>query len=70
MSKDKQMDHDSSSESELDCSRLIHASNGNDASVLEARFFDKFHTENSATTSYSSDNKMQNLVYKNSRAVD
>ena len=60
--KDKQMDHDSSSESELDCSAVVEASDSDDPSTLDTRSFDKFNTEKVPSTSGSSDHTMQTLV--------
>ena len=60
--KDKQTGHDSSSESELDCSAVVGASDSDDPSTLDARSFDKFNSEKLPSTSSTSDQTMQTLI--------
>ena len=64
ISKNKQIGHDGSSESELDCSKLIQTLDSDGPTVLEGRSFDNLHTENPATITYSSNDIMQTLVYQ------
>ena len=61
-SHDKQMGHDRSSESELDCSAIVGASDSNDSSTPMGRVFDRLHSEKSPSTSSSSDQIAQTLV--------
>ena len=56
------MGYNNSSESELDCRGLIQVSDSDDASVITARTFDKFHAENAGLSSTCSDSKAQDLV--------
>ena len=59
---DKQMGHDRSSESELDCSAVVGASDSDDPSTIASRSFEKFYSEKVPSTSGSSDNPAQSLV--------
>ena len=56
------MVHGSSSETELDCSAVVEASDNDDPSTLDTRSFDKFNTEKVPSTLGSSDHTMQTLV--------
>ena len=59
---DKQMGHDSSSESELDCSAIVGASDSDDSNTPGGRAFDRLHSEKSPSTSSTSDQTAQTLV--------
>ena len=59
---DKQMGHNSSSESELVCSAVVGASDSDELSTNDTRSFDKFNTEKLPSTSSTSDQTMQSLV--------
>ena len=59
---DKQMGHDSSSESELDCSAIVGASDSDDSNTPGGRAFDRLHSEKSPSTSSTSDHTAQTLV--------
>ena len=58
---DKQMGHDSSSESELDCSAVVGASDSDDPSINASRTFDKYYSEKVPSTS-TSDQTAQTMV--------
>ena len=59
---DKQMGHDSSSESELDCSAIVGASDSDNSSTPGGRAFNRLHSEQAPSTSSSSDQVAQTLV--------
>ena len=56
------MGHESSSESELDCSAIVGASDSDDSSTPGCRVFDRLQSEKSSATSGSSDQTAQTLV--------
>ena len=59
---DKQMGHDSSSESELDCSAVVGASDSDDPSINVSRTFDKYYSEKVPSTSGTLDQTAQTVV--------
>ena len=59
---DKQVGHDSSSESELDCSAIVGASDSDDSGTPVGRAFNRLHSEKSPSTSGSLDQIAQTLV--------
>ena len=62
ITNDKQMGHDGSPESELDCSAIVGASDSDDSCNPGGRVFDRLHSEKVPSTSVTSDQTAQTLV--------